>query len=673
MNTIALFGNPNTGKTSLFNKLTRTYAETGNWSGVTVSMKSGLLRNKSGMLVDLPGLYSLLPFSLDEGVAARYLLEQPPSSLINIVDAAQLERNLYLTVQLLEYGAPLVLGLNMMDVARSSGITVSPEKLSSELGVPVIPMSARTGAGSKEVLAAVHEKSVSTSHEPLHLNYGPEVEQTIDRIMAILPDIFGVESRWLALQLLERNPVVWAEITDPNLYAGITQIITECQAALMQADPTSSSSPEAHLRNVRVNWIAHVCQQVMVRSTEQRKTWTERADMILTHRIFGLPLFLLFMFLTFKVTFDWLGNPLSDVLDGWIAGGVSDTVTALLESLGASSFTQALIVDGIIAGVGGVLVFTPQIVLLFLIISIVEDSGYMARVTLLMDRLMESVGLNGKAFIPFIIGFGCNVPAIMAARSIEQPKERLLTTLLVPFMSCSARLPVYALFAGVFFREHQASVVMLMYVLGIVLALLLSKTFSALPFVSKEPSLFVVELPPYRMPQALTLFRITWEKVKGFLRKAGTIILAGSVIIWFLSNMGLHGFGSEMDDSLLAMLGGWLAPLLTPLGFGTWQAGASLVTGFMAKEVVVSTMNIIYHAPDMSGLETSIHAVFTPLSAFSFMAFILLYIPCLATVGVIHKETASLRWTMISMLYPLVIAYVISILIYQGGHLLGLS
>jgi len=333
---------------------------------------------------------------------------------------------------------------------------------------------------------------------------------------------------------------------------------------------------------------------------------------------------------------------------------------------------QELVLNGIVSGVGGVLVFVPQIFILFFFISVLEDSGYMARVAMVMDRLMEAIGLNGKAFIPMIIGFGCNVPGVMAARTIEQPRERLLTILLLPLMSCSARLPVYALFVGAFFKAHQAAVVFSLYVLGIAVALLLAKLFSS-TILKNEHSVFVIELPPYRMPQALTLWRSTWDKGKGFVRKAGTFIFGGSVAIWLLSYAGPKGLHVSMDDSFLAAIGGVLAPILAPLGFGTWQAGAALITGFLAKEVVVSTMNIIYHTKDADTLQGLMAHYFTPLSAFSFMAFVLLYVPCLATVATIRKETGSTKWTFFAIGYALTIAYIISLLIYEGGKWLGLS
>lgn len=670
MSSIALVGNPNTGKTSLFNTLTSSYEYVGNWAGVTVEKKVGSLKNGAGKLIDLPGIYSLHPLSRDEGVAAQYLIEETPEALINIVDASQLERNLLLTLQLLEYGKPTILGLNMTDVAQARGIQVNPDILQAQLGITVMPLIARTGKGTSQVLSVLEKPS----HIPpvtFRLDYGGIVEEALASIITQLQKVSGLPNlRWMALQLMEQNPVVLELLQKRMDIARLTEICEACQTRL-QKDKLALTLPQ-WIRSVRMDYIRSVCAAAIDSSRQKPHNLTERLDSILTHRYLGLPLFIVFMYAMFKTTFDWAGSPLSDLVDGFIGGPLSDWTNSLLQMLGASEFTHALIVDGIIGGVGGVVVFVPQIFILFLIISFLEDSGYMARVCLLMDSTMERMGLNGKAFIPFIIGFGCNVPAIMAARSIEQPKDRMLTTLLLPLMSCSARLPVYLLFAAVFFPAQQATAVLAMYVMGVVFALILCKLFSKHLF-KNESSIFIIELPPYRMPQLKTLGRSTWEKGKGFLRKAGTIILAGSVIIWLMSYAGPGGFNVDMDHSFLAGFGGWIAPLLQPLGFGTWQAGSTLVPGFLAKEVVVSTMNIIYHAPDAAGLESQLSAVFTPLSSISFMAFILLYIPCLATVGVIKKETASWKWTFFSMGYSLVLAYAVSLVIYQGGRLLGWS
>lgn len=670
MSSIALLGNPNTGKTSLFNTLTSSYEYVGNWAGVTVEKKVGSLKNGAGKLIDLPGIYSLHPLSRDERVAAQYLIEESPEALINIVDASQLERNLLLTLQLLEYGKPTVLGLNMIDVAKARGIQVHSEVLQSRLGIPVLPLIARTGKGSGQVLSILEQTSAIPAVS-FKLDYGVQAEEAITAIEKELLDIPGLPNRrWVALQLMEQNPVV-LELLKIRMDTGRLMALCDACQSELQHKKLALTLPQ-WIRSVRMDYIRGLCQAALDTTALKPHNLTERLDSILTHRFLGLPLFIAFMYAMFKTTFDWVGGPLSDVLDGWISGPVSDGANALLQSIGAAGFTHALIVDGIIGGVGGVLVFVPQIFILFLMISFLEDSGYMARVCLLMDSTMERMGLNGKAFIPFIIGFGCNVPAIMAARSIEQPKDRMLTTLLMPLMSCSARLPVYLLFAAVFFPARQAAAVLVMYVMGVVFALILCKLFSRYLF-KNESSVFIIELPPYRMPQFKTLGRSTWEKGKGFLRKAGTIILAGSVIIWLMSYAGPSGLNVEMDHSFLAKFGGLIAPLLSPLGFGTWQAGSTLVPGFLAKEVVVSTMNIIYHAPDAAGLENQISQVFSPLSSISFMAFILLYIPCLATVGVIKKETSSWKWTFFSMGYSLVLAYVVSFVIFQGGRLLGWS
>ncbi|MGG6312501.1 ferrous iron transport protein B [Paenibacillus macerans] len=673
MNNAALIGNPNTGKTSLFNTLTSSYEYVGNWSGVTVEKKIGQLRNKTGQLTDLPGIYTLHPLSRDEGVAAEFLAKEAPSLLVNIVDASNLERNLYLTLQLLEYGKPVIIGLNMMDVARASGLAVDPERLADLLGTPVMPLIARTGKGSKEMLRAIGQLDPAAEAPHFAIHYGEVVElaiREITREVSIGLADTRPSGRWMALQFLEGNPSVIGALPPQTDLKKLRSIRSEAESKLAAAG--TAASTEEHIRAVRIGRIRDICREVVDDSQKKPHSMTEKIDRVVTHPILGIPLFLAFMFLTFQLTFDWVGNPLSDVLDGFITGPLTDGAERLLDAAGASSFTHALIVDGIIGGVGGVLVFIPQIFIMFLIISFIEDSGYMARITVMMDKLMEIVGINGKALIPFILGFGCNVPAVMASRSIEQPKERMLTMLLIPLMSCSARLPVYALFAGIFFARAQALVVLSLYVLGIAMALVLAKVFSVYLF-KNERSFFIVELPPYRMPQSVTLFRSTWEKGKGFLRKAGTFILGGSVLIWLLTYLGPGGVAENMDDSFLAAIGGLFSSLLQPLGFGTWQSGAALITGFMAKEVVVSTMNIIYHVPDLAGLQGQISMAFTPLQAYSFMAFVLLYTPCLATVGVLRKETASWKWTLFSIGYSLALAYVVSFLIYQGGSWLGLA
>ncbi|MGG2063840.1 ferrous iron transport protein B [Bacillus sp. S14(2024)] len=661
MSKVALLGNPNTGKTSLFNALTGSYEYVGNWSGVTVEKKIGKLKDKKGTLIDLPGVYNLNPVSRDEGVVTQFLLTEEFHHMLNIVDSSQFERNMHLTLQLLEFGKPLSIGLNMIDVARQRGIIIDVKKLAEMLGVTVIPVIARSGKGCEELLASLHE-SDNGEQKPFILSYGERVDAGIQQVMDKLQQANYEHPRWLALQFLSNNEVVDQELNQLPIYQGLVAIRSALEAEL---DVTL----EQHMYGARAAYIEKLKTSVIRHEKEGSIPFSERVDKLITHKIWGLPIFLGIMYFIFQVTFSWIGTPLSDQLDAFIGGPFTDWVTTALTNMGASQFIQALITDGVIAGVGAVIVFVPQILALFFFISLLEDSGYMARIAVVMDRIMEFFGLNGKAFIPMIIGFGCNVPGVMAARTIEQEKERLLTILVTPFMSCSARLPVYALFAGVFFPHSQALVVFSLYIIGIVLALVVTKVMSV-TVLKEEKSIFVIELPPYRVPQAKTLWRSTWEKGKGFVRKAGTFIFGGSVVIWLLNYAGPSGFDVKMGDSFLAMIGGLFAPIFAPLGFGTWQAAASLMTGFLAKEVVVSTMAIIYSVKeDVLGNVIGTH--FTALSAYAFMFFTLLYVPCLATVAVIRRETGSVKWTIFSVVYPLVVAYVLTLIVYQVGSMLG--
>lgn len=667
MITVALLGNPNTGKTSLFNHLTGSYEYVGNWSGVTVEKKVGLLKSKAGHLIDLPGLYSLNPLSRDEAVASHFLLHETFSSTINIVDASQLMRNLHLTIQLLEFGKPLFIGLNMIDVAEGRGMHIDTERLAKLLHVPVIPIVARTGRGCNE-LAQHIEADITAPASPFFLHYGDTIERAIAQIEQSIDVNTTISKRWLAIQFLEGNPLVRTYMESLIPTDVLKQILATTEAHIRTHE--KMASVQLYIHHIRLKFIMDIIDQTVTDTDKNKTPLTHTIDRIVTHKLLGMPIFLLVMFFIFVFTFDWLGSPLSDMLDDFFSGPLTDGLRGALTAIGASSFIQALILDGIVAGVGGVLVFVPQILLLFFFISLIEDSGYMARVAMVMDRVMEMIGLNGKAFIPMIIGFGCNVPGVMAARTIEQPKERLLTILLTPLMSCSARLSVYALFVGAFFAKNQALVVLSLYVIGIVVALLLAKLFSS-TILKNEASFFVIELPPYRLPEPRTLWRSTWDKGKGFVKKAGTFILAGTVVIWILTYAGPNGLDVPIDESFMALFGGAIAPLFAPLGFDTWQAASALITGFLAKEVVVAAMNIFYFVPDGGTLQGILVDFYTPLQAYSFMVFLLLYIPCLATVAVIRKETGSTKWTFFSIAYALVIAYVLTLLIYQIGSWLG--
>lgn len=667
---IALIGNPNTGKTSLFNNLTGSYEYVGNWSGVTVEKKVGLFRNGKDQLIDLPGVYTLNPLSKDEGVVTNFFLNEPFEKLLNILDASQLRRNLHLTIQLLEYGAPVIIGLNMLDVAKNRGIYIDTKKLSASIGVTVAPVVARTGQGCNELAELVTGGAIGTGKNN-RVYYGKAIEAGILELENKLAGKTQHPIRWLALQLFEGNPYVKSYLSTILPMTDIEELVNSVTVS-EQKNTGSKQALDQVIHRKRSEAIDKIVSAATTRLDHKKVPLTEKVDKIVTNKFLGIPIFLVLMYIMFMLTFDWLGFPLSEGLDSFLSGPVTEGITAALTAAGVSSFIKDLVLDGIVAGVGGVLVFVPQIFILFFFISLLEDSGYMARVALVMDRLMESVGLNGKAFIPMMIGFGCNVPGIMAARTIETPKERLMTILLTPLMSCSARLPVYALFVGVFFVEHKAAVVLSLYVLGVVIALILAKVFSK-TLLKGESSVFVIELPPYRLPQARALWRSTWDKGKGFVKKAGTFIFAGSVLIWLLAYAGPDGANVRMDDSYLALLGGIFAPLFAPIGFGTWQASASLFTGFLAKESIISTMNIIYFVPDEASLQTLLAAHYTPLAAYSFMVFILLYIPCLATTATIYKETGSKRWTVFSIAYALIIAYLLSLAIYQGGKFFGIS
>lgn len=656
-NSFCILGNPNVGKTSLFNALTGSYEYVGNWSGVTVEKKIGKLRENLGELIDLPGLYDLSPISKDESVVTDYLMKTPFSGMINIIDSSQLKRNLHLTIQLLELNSPMIIGLNMIDVATKRGIKVNYEKLMRKLKIPIFPIIARSAKGTHDLLNELQYLKLD-ERQVFKINYGEDIEETIKQICAIIKQHANYPNerlRFIAVQYLLDNIEIYQELD--------AHILEMLKPLRQQLNDLSELSVHDRIEETRNKYINMLLKDVIEYPQEERQFLTEKVDKILMHKYLGIPIFLGIMWLIFQTTFTWIGTPLSDQMDDFFSNQLTDWAKIVMNYLHIFPFLQDLITDGIIAGVGSVLVFVPQILVLFFFISLLEDSGYMARIAVLMDKTMESIGLSGKSFIPMIIGFGCNVPSIMAARSIENEKERLITILISPFMSCSARLPVYALFVGIFFKKSQSLVVLSLYILGIVVALIVSTILNRF-ILKNENAVFIVELPTYRFPSIRTLWRSTWEKAKGFVRKAGTFIFGGSVIIWALSYIGPHGVNVNINHSFMHILGELIAPIIAPLGFSSWQAGATLIPGFLAKEVIISTMSILYSSSE-HGLVNVIQQQFTPLSAYAFMIFILLYVPCISTVATIRKETASWKWTLFGLIYPIVTAYSLTLIFYQ--------
>lgn len=660
--TVALVGNPNTGKTTIFNAISDSYANVGNWTGVTVSKKVGHLKGTNTQLVDLPGVYSLSPITKDESVVTQYLLTNHPDLILNVANASQLQRNLLLTIEVCELGVPVLLDLNMIDDLHRTGYTYNLAKLGQQLHCQVVTTNARNHDGVaalKKVLA-----TSPTLKEPLKVPYPVEVESEVDRAVSQLTkegmkDQFA---RWLTLQFINGCKPVRQYAINHNLTA-----LTD-----HQQDYDSAKLADA-IYNARLHFIERVlasCRELVDGS--YRPAMTAKIDAVVTNKYLGLPIFVLIFYLIFKVSFDWIGTPASDFLDHLISGPVSSVATSWLTSIGAMPALRSLIVNGIIAGVGGVLVFIPQIFSLFACISILEDSGYMARAALVTDRIMQQIGLNGKSFIPLIIGFGCNVPGIMAARTIEQPRERLVTILIEPFMSCSARLPIYSLFVAAFFPRHQALIVLSLYFLGIVVALLVAKGYQVV-LGAHEPSTFVVELPEYHLPRLDITWRSTWDKGKGFIHKAGTVIFAGTVIIWVLSNFNLGGYTTHINSSFAADIGRFVQPLFAPIGVVAWQPISALITGVMAKEVITSSMMVLFHSSNQAVLIGALGHFFTPLAAYSLLVFILLYIPCLATIATMRAETGTWKWPLISIGSSLVIAYLVAFLVHLCGSLLGIG
>nr|WP_319372983.1 ferrous iron transport protein B [uncultured Methanobacterium sp.] len=716
---IALAGNPNVGKSTLFNRWTGMRQHVGNWPGKTVEKKEGTFRyNQYEMeVVDLPGNYSLTAYSVEEVVSRDYIVDEKPDVIVNVIDAANIERNLYLTVQMMELGANLVLALNMNKFARDKGLKINKKQLSELLGVPVIEIEAVDETGGEELLQSITKVSKSPNIVLDRLEYGNEVSEHIQQIQKIIDQdlsadeklsVLNAPSSWIALKLLEDDPEITKKIEESGKGQRVLQNVKKMQKHF---NDVFGDDADAAITDARYGFIAGLVSESVKKPKIDKVTRSDMIDRIVTHKYLGIPIFLLIMWFTFQITFT-LGDPLGGYIEtafGWLG----ETVAANM----GEGFLTSFIVDGIIGGVGGVLVFVPIIFILFLVLSVLEDSGYLARAAFVMDRFMHKlVGLHGKSFIPMILGFGCAVPGIMATRTLENERDRLLTMLIVPFMSCSARLPVYALIVAAFFSAYQGWVIFSLYLLGIVVAIIMAAIFKKTLFKGMSAP-FVMELPPYRLPTVKGALIHMWERGALFLKKAGTIILALSIVIWALSSLPV-GVEYASQDSITGQIGTTLAPVFAPLGFGEWQATVAIIYGFLAKEVVVSTFGILYGVGEDGGGdatnsngETSVNEaaqtepaqnetpaegssadaanteekspeedpgfvavmqeLFTPLSAYAYMVFILLYIPCMATLATIRRETNSWKWPAFAAVYTFVVAYAVSFVVYQGGMLLG--
>ena len=709
---VALVGNPNCGKTSLFNFASGAHEHVGNYSGVTVDAKEGTFQHKgyTFKIVDLPGTYSLSAYSPEELYVRKHLNEEQPDVVINVVDASNLERNLYLTCQLIDMDERMVIALNMYDELERQGNKFDYESLSRMLGIPMIPTVSRTGFGIEalfdRVIQVYEEADPILRH--IHINYGDILEKGIKNINATLKKVAdiptSISKRYLSIKLLERDKEVETEIKN---FPQAESILQERDRNTSQIEELLKQDCETAFTDARYGFIDGALRETFQRNKIREVTSTQLIDTFVTHKILGFPIFILFMWIMFEVTFRVGEYPMGWI--EWLVGVIGD----FMRNTMSDGPLKDLLVDGIIGGVGGVIVFLPNILILYAFISFMEDSGYMARAAFIMDKLMHKMGLHGKSFIPLVMGFGCNVPAIMASRTIESRNSRMITMLILPLMSCSARLPIYVLLSGAFFPKQAGSVLLMLYLAGIFLAIIMARVFKRFLF-KEEDVPFVMELPPYRMPTGKSIMLHMWEKAKQYLHKMGGVILVASIIIWFLSYFPLHSpeeaeidrqiaqveqvgeLSSEQQETLsllehhkatvhqknsyIGMIGEALQPILSPLGFD-WKMSVSLMTGMAAKEVVVSTLSVLYvgEADDEGSpqLDKMMKEdtyddgtpVFTPLVALSFMLFVLIYFPCVATVSAIVHESGSWKWGLFVIGYTCFLAWAVSFVVFQAGSL----
>ncbi len=679
---LALAGNPNCGKTTMFNDLTGATQYVGNWPGVTVEKKEGRYKaNKEVFITDLPGIYSLSPYTLEEVITRDYLVGEKPDAILNLVDASNIERNLYLTTQLLEMGIPVVVALNMMDIVEKRGDTIDTAKLSAKLGVPVVETTALKGKGTKELVEAA-KRAAQSGTKPAAPAFSDAIEQALGQITSMIADVTEQDQRrWFAVKLFERDEKVLARFHfGKDTLEKLETIITAVEDEL-------DDDAESIITDARYQYITEIVKPC-VKKQKSGMTVSDKIDRIVTNRILALPIFALVMFIVYYVSVTTVGAALTDwanegvfdegweLFGAWIPG-IPTLLGGALSTLGIADWLYSLIMDGIVAGVGAVLGFVPQILVLFLFLAILEDCGYMARVAFIMDRIFRKFGLSGKSFIPMLIGTGCGVPGIMASRTIEQERDRRMTIMTTTFIPCSAKLPIIALIAGAIF-DNAGWVAFSAYFIGVLAIILSGIMLKKFRMFAGEPAPFVMELPNYHTPTARNVLRSMGERGWSFIRKAGTVILLSTVVLWFLQaygwENGAFGAVSDINNSVLAAIGNGIAPLFAPLGWGNWQNAVASVTGLIAKENVVATfgqtLGFAEVAEDGVEIWSQLAASFTPVSAFSFMCFNLLCAPCFAAMGAIKREMNNAKWTAFAIGYMCVFAYCVALMVYQFGGLL---
>ncbi|WP_165005357.1 MULTISPECIES: ferrous iron transport protein B [unclassified Enterococcus] len=668
MTKVALVGNPNSGKTSLFNTLTGSNQYVGNWPGVTVEKKEGKLKRHSDIKIqDLPGIYSLSPYTPEEVIARDYLVHERPDLIVNIVDASNLERNLYLTTQLLDLGIPVVLGLNMMDVVKKEGKKINTEKLSYGLGIPVFPISVLKNQGVEKLIDYVLRISASPATPPVPCAYDDRLEAALHEIQDVLGDTQSATSRWYAMKYFERDekavlerPLQLTQKKEIEQLVGLTEKLFD-------------EDSETLLINERYEFITQLTALCVVAADSFRLSISDKIDRIVTNRWLALPIFALVMWLIYYLAIQTIGTMGTDWINDSLFGTwIPQTVSSLLESWKVADWMQQLILNGIIAGVGAVLGFLPQLIVLFLCLSFLEDCGYMSRIAFVMDRLFRKFGLSGKSFIPMLIATGCGVPGVMASRTIENEQDRRLTIMVTTFMPCSAKLPIIALVAGAFF-PHASWVAPSAYFLGMVSIVLSGIMLKKTTLFAGETAPFIMELPAYHLPQGTTIARQTFDRSKSFVKKAGTIIFVSSIVIWFSSSYNFYAQAVPEDQSILASMGRIIAPLFQPLGWGNWQGTVATITGLVAKENIIGTFGILFGHAEVSenGKEiwSALQQTYTSAAAYSLLAFNLLCAPCFAAIGAIHREMNDKKWTWLAIGYQCGLAYLVSFVFYQIGHL----